>query len=178
MIGGKQYKADSKYSTPVQGEAIIRCQADLDAADALDAESLSAYLPDDTHDNPGLAMGLQAAIGRVAALKAEYDILRKKSIDIEIELLEVIGIAAARRTEIEAAGEQIKELKKANHDLRNAVSVPQMRVNLLQAALADLLTAINAIPYNYIVISYLERIEPEMERAGEVMRAVGEGKAV
>lgn len=101
-----------------------------------DAESLSAYLPDDTTDNPGLAMGLQAAIGRVAALQAEYEILAAE-----------------------------------NHATRNEMQVWQLKAHALRTALADLVGAINAIPYNYIAAHYLERIEPEMARAVEVLAA-------
>lgn len=67
------------------------------------------------------------------------------------------------------------ELAAENHATRNEMQVWQLKVHALRTALADLLTAINAIPYNYIVISYLERIEPQMVRAGEVLEACGEG---
>lgn len=59
-----------------------------------------------------------------------------------------------------------------NHATRNEMQVWQLKVHALQAALTDLLTAINAIPYHWIVADYLKRIEPQMTRAGEVLAAV------
>lgn len=81
---------------------------------------------------------------------------------------------ATRETVLDDALTVILGLEAENHATRNEMQVWQLRVHALQAALSDLLTAINAIPYNYIVISYLERIEPQMVRAGEVLAACGE----
>lgn len=119
-------------------------------AEALpDIEALSALLPDNTSDCKSLALDYQAELGRMAALKAAYDM----------------------------ALQHIKELETANHDLRNLICAPQMKADILQSTLADLLTAINAIPYHWIVADYLKRIEPQVARAGEVLAACGDGEA-
>lgn len=57
----------------------------------LTPEALSAYLPADHADNPQLAMGLQAAIGRVGALTA-----RVKELEPFVEALEIADRAATR----------------------------------------------------------------------------------